>query len=302
MYSVQPYAEHFHSGFSLGLILDGHTRFSLRDSVHEAVKDDIVLIGPGLPHSCNPIDGQPRSYHMAYFDAQWFADNILGRLGLPENWAIVRPVVRDAALFQEAREILHDFCNCRDTAPQRFAHFFARMQAAYACIEASTASPSAHAEFSRVMEEAVDACPQHSGETGTANAARRNAFQWGQKQTRRQMQNHMQGRAQSAVPETRVPDLWLAPVSRLARKAGLRRESFSRAFHRHAGLSPKVWLHCLRLEKGRMLLREGKSIAEAALAVGYADQSHFHRMFVKYFSVTPGCYQRGTSHSYKTRK
>lgn len=30
--------------------------------------------------------------------------------------------------------------------------------------------------------------------------------------------------------------------------------------------------------KARALLRQGKSIAEAALAVGYADQSHFHRI------------------------
>ena len=93
-----------------------------------------------------------------------------------------------------------------------------------------------------------------------------------------------------------------APVTSLARRAGLRRESFSRAFRRTAGLPPKAWLHCQRLEKARALLRQGKSIAEAALAAGYADQSHFHRMFVKFYSVTPGCYQRGRSHSYNTRK
>ena len=87
-----------------------------------------------------------------------------------------------------------------------------------------------------------------------------------------------------------------------ARRAGLRRESFSRAFRRTAGLPPKAWLHCLRLEKARAMLRQGKSIADAALAAGYADQSHFHRMFVKFYSVTPGCYQRGRSHSYNTRK
>jgi AraC-like DNA-binding protein len=99
---------------------------------------------------------------------------------------------------------------------------------------------------------------------------------------------------------TRTPDH--APVTSLAQRAGLRRESFSRAFRRTAGLPPKAWLHCLRLEKARALLRQGKSITEAALAAGYADQSHFHRMFVKFYSVTPGCYQRGRSHSYNTRK
>lgn len=52
------------------------------------------------------------------------------------------------------------------------------------------------------------------------------------------------------------------------------------------------------LKKARRLLRQGKSIAEAA-AAGYADQSRLHRMFVKFYSVTPGCYRKGASHSCK---
>lgn len=55
----------------------------------------------------------------------------------------------------------------------------------------------------------------------------------------------------------------------------------------------------MRLEEGRRLLRRGMSIAEAAAASGYVDQSHFHRMFVRFFSVTPGCCQKGESHPYK---
>lgn len=88
-------------------------------------------------------------------------------------------------------------------------------------------------------------------------------------------------------------------VSALARAAGMRRESFSRAVRRTTGLPPRRHLQCLQLEKARSLLRQGKSVIEAALAAGYTDQSHFHRIFLKFCAVTPGRYRRGMSQSYK---
>lgn len=88
-------------------------------------------------------------------------------------------------------------------------------------------------------------------------------------------------------------------ISHLAQKAKMRRETFSRSFRRRTGLLPKDYIHCLRIEKGRHLLRQGKSISDAALEAGYTDQSHFHRMFVRKFSVTPGVYQKNQSHLYK---
>ena len=83
-----------------------------------------------------------------------------------------------------------------------------------------------------------------------------------------------------------------AKVQTLAAQAGMRRESYSRAVRRSTGLPPRAYLHSVRLEQARLMLRRGASVAQAAQAAGYADQSHFHRMLVKFFAVTPGCYQR----------
>ena len=268
--STLPYAEHFHSAFSFGLILEGGTCFTLMGQPHKALKGDIALIAPGIPHRCNPLDGKARSYHMAYFEASWFAQHICRPLGIADVYAVTKPVVSDPALFQQGLAALEDFCRGEDGAEARFVAMFTQLQTAYGCLASITEadkradSPIAAANLLLSTGNATTA-----DETGQPNA------------------DH-------------APDL--APVTSLARRAGLRRESFSRAFRRTAGLPPKAWLHCLRLDKARALLRQGKSITEAALAAGYADQSHFHRMFVKFYSVTPGCYQRGRSHSYNTRK
>lgn len=269
--STQPYAEHFHSAFSFGLILEGGTCFTLMGQAHEALKGDIALIAPGLPHSCNPLHGKARSYHMAYFDAAWFARTICAPLGIAEAYEITMPVVRDPALFQQGIAALEAFCSGADDAEMRFATLFRQLQSTYCCL-ANSGEPAGKG-----------AAPQTDYHLAAANIllAARGA----------------------QTTETNSPSTAEhAPVTFLARRAGLRRESFSRAFRRSAGLPPKAWLHCLRLEKARAMLRQGKSIADAALAAGYADQSHFHRMFVKFYSVTPGCYQRGWSHSYNTRK
>ena len=263
--STLPYAEHFHSAFSFGLILEGGTCFTLMGQPHKALKGDIALIAPGLPHSCNPLDGKPRSYIMAYLEAGWFAQHICHPLGIADMYAVTQPVVSDPALFQQGIAALEALCRGEDGAQARFVSMFAQMQRAYGCLaNISSAARTADSPFAAAMLLAADTAPLSD--------------------------------------KTSQPPSDHAPVTSLARRAGLRRESFSRAFRRSAGLPPKAWLHCLRLEKARALLRQGKSIAEAALAAGYADQSHFHRMFVKFYSVTPGCYLRGRSHSYNTRK
>lgn len=265
--STLPYAEHFHSTFSFGLILEGGTCFTLMGEPHKALKGDIALIAPGMAHSCNPLDGKARSYHMAYLDAAWFVQHICRPLGIAEMYTVMQPVVRDPALFQQGLAALEAFCRGEDGAESLFVDMFTKLQTAYGCLASIN---------------------QTDRRTSVAAA---NLL----------LTAHYATTGKTSLPcQSNAPDH--APVTSLARRAGLRRESFSRAFRRTAGLPPKAWLHCLRLEKARVLLRQGKSITEAALAAGYADQSHFHRMFVKFYSVTPGCYQRGRSHSYNTRK
>ncbi|MGL9750660.1 MAG: helix-turn-helix domain-containing protein [Symbiopectobacterium sp.] len=47
-----------------------------------------------------------------------------------------------------------------------------------------------------------------------------------------------------------------------------------------------------RIGKARELLRQGMSISEVALSLGFADQAHFTKTFNRFNAMTPGCFQR----------
>ncbi|MEM9484577.1 MAG: AraC family transcriptional regulator [Cyanobacteria bacterium P01_F01_bin.116] len=66
-----------------------------------------------------------------------------------------------------------------------------------------------------------------------------------------------------------------------------------RAFRKQIGLPPHAYLNHVRVHQAKQLLASGDSITDAALATGFADQSHLHRHFKKMVGVTPGQYARG---------
>lgn len=66
----------------------------------------------------------------------------------------------------------------------------------------------------------------------------------------------------------------------------------TRAVTRATGLSPVAWRHNARVQRARSLLREGRSIADTAHETGFADQSHFHRVFRSHVATTPRAYRR----------
>lgn len=240
--SALPYAEHVHSAFSLGLIIQGKTLFTLDGTQYLAEEGDIVLIAQGSPHNCNPVGG-PRGYHMLLMDGDWL------QACMADDLALCPPLVRDAALFPRAVAVMEAIRADHDNAVAMLTALLLELRTRHG---GSAAECRARSPFLPVL-------------------------------------NHAEDTGDDSAPS----------VSMLARAAGMRRESFSRAVRRTTGLPPSRYMHCLRLEKARRMLRQGKSIIEAALAAGYTDQSHFHRMFVTFCAVTPGRYRSGMSHPYK---
>lgn len=82
------------------------------------------------------------------------------------------------------------------------------------------------------------------------------------------------------------------PLAELARACGLSRYHLVRAFRAETGMTPHAYQLNLRIQHGRRLLRQGAALAEVALALGFADQSHFQRTFKQRVAMTPRGYQR----------
>ena len=82
--STQAYKRHRHAELSIGAIIDGQTRCVCHQQEYLLRPGDLIVIPALTPHSCNPLAGQPRSYHMLYVE--------------DENRA--RQVFRDPLLFE----------------------------------------------------------------------------------------------------------------------------------------------------------------------------------------------------------
>jgi AraC family transcriptional regulator len=82
-------------------------------------------------------------------------------------------------------------------------------------------------------------------------------------------------------------------LDQLAALVNLSAKHFARAFRQSTGLPPHRWLIERRVERAKaMLVTAEVSLAEIALACGFADQSHFTAAFRKSVGATPGGYRR----------
>jgi AraC-like DNA-binding protein len=80
------------------------------------------------------------------------------------------------------------------------------------------------------------------------------------------------------------------PLRELARLTGLSPYHLNRSFCRQVGMPPHAYQLQVRISRAKSALRRGSSIAGVALATGFADQSHFTRVFRRLVGDTPAQY------------
>lgn len=81
-------------------------------------------------------------------------------------------------------------------------------------------------------------------------------------------------------------------MDELALACGVDRFRLSRAFKSAFGLPPHAYLVQLRLARARHLLAKGELPADVAITLGFADQSHLGRWFVRAYGLTPAAYRK----------
>jgi AraC-like DNA-binding protein len=80
-------------------------------------------------------------------------------------------------------------------------------------------------------------------------------------------------------------------LAELAALSGTSRFQLLRGFAREVGTTPHAYLIQRRVRLVRRYLAAGRSLTDAALLAGFADQSHMTRAFVRQFGITPGRYR-----------
>ncbi|WP_160006109.1 AraC family transcriptional regulator [Rhizobium sp. 18055] len=82
-------------------------------------------------------------------------------------------------------------------------------------------------------------------------------------------------------------------VAELASECNLSAGMFIRAFRQTTGRTPHQWLTEQRVQRAQdLLLKSQTSLVEISAACGFADQSHFTRVFSKVIGTSPGAWRK----------
>lgn len=96
--AVQPFPNHFHEYFVVGLMEGGQRRMSCKNRTYLLEQDDIVLFNPGDNHACAPVAGSELHYRGINITQKVMldlAEEVTGQRQLP---GFSRTVVRDEEL------------------------------------------------------------------------------------------------------------------------------------------------------------------------------------------------------------
>jgi len=103
----------------------------------------------------------------------------------------------------------------------------------------------------------------------------------------------LSARQERLAKEALVSDLTQVPaLGTVARACNMPVSRFVRAFRQTTGMPPFRWLRAFRVERAKdLLLNSPLALAEIAYDCGFADQSHFTRVFIAAVGTTPGAWR-----------
>lgn len=85
-------------------------------------------------------------------------------------------------------------------------------------------------------------------------------------------------------------------LDRVAEAANLSKYHLDRVFKRATGLRPRTYVAMLRVDRAKVFLAQSpRSIADIALDLGFADQSHFSNVFKQFSGFSPRAYRIAVS-------
>ncbi|OIO03775.1 MAG: hypothetical protein AUJ49_04020 [Desulfovibrionaceae bacterium CG1_02_65_16] len=254
-YTKNAFRTHTHASWLIAVVEAGCTRFHLGSwqRLFEAHAGQLVVIPAGAAHACNPQPGSGFAYRLvALVPGRMVPGRMVPGRSAPTPH-FLSPVLDDPQLCA-AWGSLHDaFVRAAPTGEKQ------------ALLQAGLRGLARHAATGAEAE----ACALAAGAAARPDAppAVRQALE--------------------AIAQRQGGFI---PLDELARQAGLSRHHFVRVFKTATGLPPHAYQMQQAIELAKTLLADGASICQAALAAGFADQSHFSRRFRQFTGATPRQY------------
>lgn len=250
-YIQHRYALHTHDTYAIGVITYGTEAFLRGRKLWKGHTGQIVIVNPGEVHDGYAEDERGWAYHVFYPAA-----NLL----MQANQSLTDPNRANTALPYFPEGVIQD------------DYLFDLMLRLHQTLEQSPSRLERDSRFVWTMAQLV---ARHAAQTIPT-------IQSDASPNRQPIQ-----RAREYIEQRYAENISLDDVASIS---GLSAYHFLRVFRRDMGMTPHAYLTHVRVLRARALLRMGYPIAQAAVNVGFVDQSHLHRHFKRIVGVTPGQY------------
>lgn len=115
IYKGCSFSKHMHDTLSVGAILSGKGDVFIQNANHEIRKGDVIVIPPGVIHSCNPNSASKWEYLMAHIQEDWLTGSLPDFTDILRKSALTKPILRKESVFHS----FLDFYESLQTAPEK---------------------------------------------------------------------------------------------------------------------------------------------------------------------------------------
>jgi len=248
---------HHHPGFELTWIRRGRGMRLVGDSHESYAQDDLVLLGPHLPHTWESADGSGvQRAVVVQFGRASFPDELLAQPEFKQVGRLLGEAVRGVAFTKDSLQVI---------APR--LKDLPRVGALAAWLR---------------LVEILSSLSEASGRRRLSSARYRNQ--------RTYHLNNRLGRALARIEETYKETV---PIGMIAKRCGLSPSAFARLLRKLTGKTYVQARNARRVQEAcRLLTETDLPVTNVALEAGFENLSHFHRVFRDAQQVTPRAYRQ----------
>lgn len=247
------FPKHSHDYYAFGTVLNGAERFTTRGTNYVAARGQLLMMNPMQVHDGSSASDDGYQYQIMFIDPKVFGDLVTE--------------------ISPKRSGLPFFGSCVVNDPELHLQLQGLHRLFRPNDHGSKSSNSLLERDSQLLYSAARLALRHA-------EAPPYLYQPGSEDKRvRAVIDYMAAHLDSNIS-----------LDDLAMITGLSRFHLLRVFRAATGLPPHTYFNHMRLRRAKRLLFDGTSIADAAAATGFADQSHLNRHFKAMWGVSPGAF------------